>query len=127
MGTQDLQKIGRDFKNKDILSLDQFDPASLQLLFDLTTKLKQQSQAGNIPQTLQGKMVTLLFFEPSSRTFGSFSSAIKRLGGQTIEYQNPTQVSSVSKGESIEDMGRVFECYSDMLIVRHSSADALTR
>jgi aspartate carbamoyltransferase len=69
-------------------------------------------------------VVALLFFEPSSRTFGSFASAIKRLGGQTLEIQNPEIVSSVSKGESFEDTIRVFEAYSNALVLRHSMAGA---
>ncbi|MEK7287766.1 MAG: aspartate carbamoyltransferase, partial [Elusimicrobiota bacterium] len=46
-------------------------------------------------QILSGKIVALLFFEPSTRTFSSNAAAIKRLGGQTIEHQNPMQNSSV--------------------------------
>jgi aspartate carbamoyltransferase catalytic subunit len=127
MGAQSLQKIGQDFKGKDILSLEQFDPQSLQILFDHTAKIKQQKLTGKIPTPLQGKVVTLLFFEPSTRSFGSFSSAVKRLGGQTIEYQNPAETSSVNKGETVEDTARVFECYSDMLVVRHSQVGTLAR
>jgi len=64
----------------------------------------------------------LLFFEPSSRTFASFSSAVKRLGGETIEIQNPETVSSVSKGESFEDTMRTFEAYTDAIVLRHYRA-----
>ena len=66
-----------------------------------------------------GNIISLLFFEPSSRTFGSFAAAVKRLGGQTIEIQDPQTVSSVSKGESFEDTIRTFEAYSDAIVLRH--------
>ncbi|HUC87225.1 MAG TPA: hypothetical protein VMR75_02800, partial [Candidatus Saccharimonadales bacterium] len=127
MNRPDVLKIGQDFKNQDILSLNQFDPSSLQRLFGLTSQFKEQAEVGKISQTLQGKLITLLFFEPSTRTFSSFAAGIKRLGGHTIEYQNPGQTSSATKGESIEDMAQVFACYSDMIIVRHSEAGALAR
>lgn len=68
---------------------------------------------------LEGKIVVLLFYEPSSRTFGSFSASVKQLGGQTVEILNPREFSSVSKGETLEDTIRVFEAYSDLIIIRH--------
>jgi aspartate carbamoyltransferase len=76
---------------------------------------------------LKGKLVTLLFFEPSSRTFSSFSAAVKKLGGMTIEYQNPLQTSSSIKGETLEDTMRVFENYSDAVVMRHFEKGTLQR
>lgn len=76
---------------------------------------------------LKGKLVTLLFFEPSSRTFSSFASAVKRLGGMTLEYQNPLQTSSAIKGETMEDTMRVFENYSDAVVMRHFEKGTLKR
>jgi len=76
---------------------------------------------------LKGKLVTLLFFEPSSRTFSSFASAVKRLGGMTLEYQNPLQTSSAIKGETLEDTMRVFENYSDAVVMRHFEKGTLKR
>lgn len=76
---------------------------------------------------LKGKLVTLLFFEPSSRTFSSFSAAVKKLGGTTIEYQNPLQTSSSIKGETLEDTMKVFENYSDAVVMRHFEKGTLKR
>lgn len=120
------QKIGSSFKNKDIISLDQFDKKSLYALFKTAQKISK-TKVEKIINLLTGKIITLLFFEPSSRTFSSFASAIKRLGGQTIEYQNPLQNSSSAKGETLEDTIRVFETYSDLIIMRHSIAGAAKR
>jgi aspartate carbamoyltransferase len=66
--------------------------------------------------------VALLFFEPSSRTFSSFAAAVKKLGGQTLDLQNPETVTSVYKGESFEDTIRVLEAYSDAIVLRHRIA-----
>lgn len=76
---------------------------------------------------LKGKVVSLLFFEPSSRTFSSFATAVKRLGGMTIEYQNPLATSSAVKGETLEDTMKVFENYSQAVIMRHFEQGALKR
>ncbi|MBV9688183.1 MAG: aspartate carbamoyltransferase [Ktedonobacteraceae bacterium] len=116
--------ITSDFKGKDIISLDQFSAEDIQTLFAVTGKMKQLVLNHESSQLLAGYMVSLLFFEPSSRTFGSFASAIKRLGGQTLDIQNPETVTSTSKGESFEDTIRVFEAYSDAIVLRHRLAGA---
>ena len=71
-----------------------------------------------LEKMLQGKIMTVLFYEPSSRTFGSFISAMQRLGGGIIPLQGMTY-SSVAKGETLEDTIRTFECYSDIIVIRH--------
>jgi aspartate carbamoyltransferase catalytic subunit len=118
----DKSKIHGDFRNKDILSLDQFTIEDLYMLFGLADEMKQLVLHHRASSLLSGYVVSLLFFEPSSRTFASFASAIKRLGGETIEIQNPETVSSVSKGESFEDTMRTFEAYTDAIVLRHYRA-----
>lgn len=117
-----LEKINGRFKGKDIISLDQFAPEDIKILFSLVPKMRQIAINAKPSKILAGKIVVLLFYEPSSRTFGSFSTAVKQLGGQTVEIQNPQQFSSVAKGETFEDTIRVFEAYSDGIIIRHSQA-----
>lgn len=113
------QKIQGDFKDKDILSLDQFSSQDLLQLFQLTTTMKDIAANAKPSNILEGNIVTLIFYEPSSRTSGSFSAAVKQLGGQTVEIYNPQQFSSVAKGETLEDTIRVFEAYSDCIVIRH--------
>ena len=117
-----LKAISGDFRGKDIISLEQFSSKDLHILFSLTHKMKQIVHNNEPSQLLAGHLIALLFFEPSSRTFGSFAAAVKRLGGQTVELQDPDRVSSVSKGETLEDTIRVFEAYSDALVLRHRIA-----
>ena len=114
--------INGDFKNKDVVSLDQFAADDLRILFPLADRMKRIAVNREQSTLLEGNVVSLLFFEPSSRTFGSFAAAVKRLGGQTIEIQNPETVSSVNKGESFEDTIRTFEAYSDAIVLRHRIA-----
>jgi aspartate carbamoyltransferase catalytic subunit len=120
-------KINGNFKNKDIISLDQFSSNDLEKLFKLTTKMKKIAVAAKPSNILAGKIITLLFYEPSSRTFGSFAAAIKQLGGQTVEIQDPYHFSSVSKGETFEDTIRVFEAYCDAIVIRHPEIGAAQR
>jgi len=116
--------LTEEFKAQDILSLDQFDTPSLIHLFSATLKIKALTQKGKVLDLLKGNIAALIFYEPSSRTFGSFSAAVKRLGGETIEFQNPAQTSSVAKGETLEDTIRTLEAYSDVIIMRHPEKGA---
>lgn len=116
------EKINGNFKGKDILSLDQFSPKDLQILFTHTKKMKTIATKAKPSSILAGSLVTLLFYEPSSRTFGSFGASVKQLGGQTIDIINPQQFSSVAKGETLEDTIRVFEAYCDAIVIRHPEA-----
>lgn len=125
--TSSLPMIGGNFKGKDIVSFDQFGAEDLSQLFSLTHEMKQIAVNHEPSQLLAGYIVALLFFEPSSRTFSSFAAAVKRLGGQTIEIQNPEAVASVSKGESFEDTIRVLGAYADAIALRHRTAGAAQR
>lgn len=115
-----MQNINGSFFGKDILSLDQFAPADLEILFTKTKVMSEIGKNAKPSDILKGKIVTIVFYEPSSRTFHSFAAACKQLGGQTLEVNNPQQFSSVSKGETLEDTIKVFEAYSDAIVIRHN-------
>jgi aspartate carbamoyltransferase catalytic subunit len=70
-------------------------------------------------------LLGLCFFEPSTRTKMSFDTAMKRLGGDTVD-MGPVESSSVKKGESLADTVRVVEGYADALVLRHPSEGAAT-
>jgi aspartate carbamoyltransferase catalytic subunit len=114
-----IKNINGSFKNKDIVSFGQFSTKDLMLLFKHVKQMKAIAANSKSSDLLKGNIVTLLFYEPSSRTYGSFGAAIKQLGGQTIDIINPQQFSSVAKGENLEDTIRTFEAYSDAIVMRH--------
>lgn len=119
--------IANRFTNKDILSLKQFDTTSIASLFAVTQRMERVAKASKSSSILAGTVTVLMFYEPSSRTMGSFDAAIKRLGGQTVVILNPQMFSSVSKGETFEDTIRVFETYSNAIILRHPEVGAAKR
>jgi aspartate carbamoyltransferase catalytic subunit len=114
------------FLNKDILSADQFSKEDLAFLFKKTATMEKIARARKVSKILQGKIMTALFYEPSSRTFGSFISAMQCLGGGIIPLQGMTY-SSVAKGETLEDTVRTFECYSDIIVIRHPEVGSAKR
>ncbi len=122
----DNSLINGSFKGKDILSIDQFTPADVKILFKKTDELKKMIETRGGTNILAGKIMSALFYEPSSRTFGSFVAGMQRLGGGIIPIQN-MQSSSAGKGETIEDTAQVFESYSDVLVVRHPEVGSVKR
>jgi aspartate carbamoyltransferase catalytic subunit len=74
----------------------------------------------------QGKILTNLFYEPSTRTSSSFYAAMVRLGGQVIPINN-VAYSSVAKGETLHDTIRTMQCYSDVIVLRHPEVGAAQR
>jgi len=119
MASSNLQKINGNFKGKDILSINQFSPKDMQKVFSVAKKMKKMVVNHTPSNLLAGYVVGLIFFEPSTRTFSSFSSAAKRLGAATVEHQNPLQTSSVTKGETLVDTIKILEAYTDIVVIRH--------
>jgi aspartate carbamoyltransferase catalytic subunit len=72
----------------------------------------------------RGKIMGTLFYEPSTRTQMSFQSAMLRLGGGIIGFDNPT-ASSVMKGESLKDTTKIVSSYSDIMVMRHPVAGSV--
>lgn len=70
-----------------------------------------------------GRIMATLFYEPSTRTQMSFQTAMLRLGGQLIGFDDPSN-SSVAKGESLKDTVRVISGYADLITMRHPMAGA---
>lgn len=64
-----------------------------------------------------GKLATL-FYEPSTRTRLSFTSAMMELGGNVLGFSDARN-SSVSKGETVADTVRVVENFVDIVAMRH--------
>jgi aspartate carbamoyltransferase catalytic subunit len=72
---------------------------------------------------LRGKSVTILFYEPSTRTRVSFEVAAKNLSADVVNIAAAT--SSVAKGESLVDTIRTIEALgADLLVLRHPVSGA---
>lgn len=105
-----------------LVETQQFDREALRRLFELAT-----SYEGKRDETLRGKILASLFFEPSTRTRLSFESAMLRLGGNVISAENAAETSSATKGETIEDTIRIVDNYADVIVMRHTEAGAAAR
>jgi aspartate carbamoyltransferase catalytic subunit len=73
--------------------------------------------------TLRGKTVAIAFFESSTRTRISFTTAAARLGADTMALQ--AEASSLKKGESLLDTVHTLEAMKpDAIVMRHASSGA---
>src|SRR6184192_3651763 len=109
---------GTNFTSVDSLTQD-----SLTELFDKADEMKRvvAEKGGN--DALKGRVMAALFYEPSSRTFGSFVAAMQRLGGSVIPLSMSN--SSVAKGESLEDTAQVFSSYADVIVMRNPAVGSV--
>ena len=74
-------------------------------------------------ESCKGKILGALFFEPSTRTRLSFTSAMMSLGGQVLGFDQAGS-SSVSKGETVADTIRMVSAYADIIAMRHPKEGA---
>lgn len=90
-------------------------------LVNLGEEIKNDPQ--KFAHECDGKVMATLFYEPSTRTQMSFQTAMIRLGGKIIGFDNPAN-SSVSKGETLKDTTKIVSNYADILVIRHPVAGA---
>ena len=81
---------------------------------------------GISPDLCRGKIVSTLFFQPSTRTMNAFQTGILRLGGGWIGVTGEKGL-SMEKGESFEDTIREYSCFSDLIVLRHPDDDSAER
>ena len=113
-----IKGLIRIFRLKNIISIKDFEREDIEYILNEAYKLENIAKSKEVSEDLKGKLLGLMFFEPSTRTKMSFETAMKRLGGDCIGFENSGS-SSVSKGESIADTAKMFEGYSDALVIRH--------
>jgi aspartate carbamoyltransferase catalytic subunit len=114
--------IIRKLVGQSITSVDQFDKATVLEICKFAALLESTEIAENHP--LDGKIIITAFFEASTRTRLSFESAVLRLDGKIISI--PTgKVTGVAKGESLSDIGEMFNAYGDLVVMRHTETEAV--
>ena len=101
-----------------MITIKDLERKDVEYILDEASKLENIAQSKEVSEELKGKILGLMFFEPSTRTKMSFETSMKRLNGECIGFENSGS-SSVSKGESIADTAKMFEGYCDALVIRH--------
>lgn len=107
-----------NFFKKSFVSVESLTLGDVSLVLQRADEMEKLVQEKGGDDRLKNKIMAALFYEPSSRTFSSFISAIQRLGGGIIPL-NGMSHTSVIKGETIQDTVRVFSSYADVIVMRH--------
>ena len=97
------------FYGQHILAVSQFARADLEYIFAVAHEMRTMVERVGTFDLLKGKILANVFYEPSTRTFSSFTAAIERLGGSVIPI-NEVRYSSVAKGETFAFLGLRYAC-----------------
>ncbi|MCB1123894.1 MAG: aspartate carbamoyltransferase, partial [Verrucomicrobiae bacterium] len=114
----------RKLEGKSIVSVNDFDQDVVIELAKLAAILENYEITPY--HLLDGKIVITAFFEASTRTRLSFESSTQRLAGRILSIPEGG-VTGAKKGESLEDIGEMFNAYCDLVILRHTETDSIKR
>jgi len=111
------------FTRRHIISTREFTKEEIDYILSRAEALEPYARGAKRSDALAGKILTNLFYEPSTRTRLSFEVAMKRLGGEVINVSTP-EMSSAAKGENLVDTLRVVSQYCDIIALRHPKEGA---
>jgi aspartate carbamoyltransferase catalytic subunit len=103
---------------KDLISIKDLNKENIEEILRKSKEMEDILNNNKSLDILKGKILATLFFEPSTRTKLSFTSAMQRLGGNVIGFE-ATESLSVAKGENLTDTIKTVEKYSDIIVIRH--------
>ena len=111
---------------RSLISVEDLSASQAQKLIQLAQKFKSKKKramrriAKSTIEAKKPKVVTLAFFEPSTRTSTSFEIAALRLGLRPVKFV-ADESTSLAKGESLhETLSTLMAMEPDLLVVRHS-------
>ncbi len=102
--------------DKNLIDLEAVSTEQIDKIIKKAKKIMQSP--ADFRHACDGKILATLFYEPSTRTQMSFQTAMLKLGGRTIGFDNPMN-SSVSKGENLKDTITIVGGYADIIAIRH--------
>lgn len=102
-----------------VISVRSIDEKFFRETISRASDFKQELKTRDYEKTLKNCLVTLCFFEPSTRTYQSFQTAAKHLGAEVNGFES-AKSTSVQKGETLADTLRNMQSYNpSCIIMRH--------
>ncbi|WP_154836013.1 aspartate/ornithine carbamoyltransferase family protein [Staphylococcus pasteuri] len=103
-----------------LLSMKNVNLTDINTIFEKADYYEKALKNGKVIKDLEGKILATLFYQPSTRTRMSFTSAMYRLGGQVIDMGGPKVARTDDYfDESMSDTIKYIEQYSDIMVMRH--------
>ena len=109
---------------KHLLGLEDLSADEINVILDTAESFREVStrKKKKVP-TLTGKVVVMMFIEPSTRTLTSFSLAARRLSADVVSFSKGG--SSITKGETLVDTAKNIQALGvDVIVLRHSAPGA---
>ena len=119
LDVSEIGSIPSAWTRRHLLGLEDLSVEELNILLDSAEMFKEATDdcTKKIP-VLTGRTCANLFFENATRTRLSFSLAMRRLGGDTLDFASGS--SSMSKGETVIDTAKNIEAMGiDLVVCRH--------
>jgi ornithine carbamoyltransferase len=112
--------------NKNFLSLLDVNSEEIISILELAEKFKKIKRKSRWhDQALKGKVLSMIFQKPSTRTRVSFEAGMYQMGGNVVYMDsNNTQL---ARGETVEDTARTLSLYVDCLMARVYNHDDLKK
>ncbi len=110
-------------KGRDLISIRDLSREEMEEILSAARRMIPIAEGKKPSRALEGLLLTLAFFEPSTRTRLSFETAMQRLGGRCVSIADPAS-SSIRKGESLHDTARILSSYGDAIVLRHPNEGA---
>lgn len=111
------------FTLKDIISIRDFKKNDVEYILNLAQEMEPIANSEKVSHKKDGKLLGVMFYEPSTRTRLSFETSMKRLGGDVIGFSQK-QGTSVQKGEVLYDTAQIISQYADAIVLRHDMEGA---
>ena len=112
-------------ETRHFLNLDDLAPDELDGLIESAIRGKRLLREGKAQQTLQGRVLAMIFEKSSTRTRVSFEAGMAQLGGQAV-FLSPDDT-QLGRGEPIEDTARVLSKMVDAVMIRTFEHEKLQR
>ena len=104
---------------KDILHVKEIKLEHISLVLETASRFEQVLALGGKLNNMDGKLLAVLFYEPSTHTRLSFETAMLRMGGHVVSTLQGILTSSAVKGETLFDTGKMVSGYADIAVIRH--------
>ena len=110
----------RSFLGRDILSLNGFERAEFERVFEVCDELAPIARNRRNTDLLAGKSLLTAFYQPSTRTRMATEAAMHRLGGHVLGFSDAKMTRAGDfYQESIKDTVHMLEYYADVIAMRH--------
>ncbi|MFA6048615.1 MAG: aspartate carbamoyltransferase [Candidatus Micrarchaeia archaeon] len=112
------QSKASPWQGRDVISMRDIPREQIDEMLSLAQKMEPVAFGRKKLQTLSEKVVAVIILEPSTRTYLSFATAAKRLGGSTVSVID-AKASSINKGETLHDTIKLVDSCVDAIVMRN--------